>query len=95
MEIITELIVNNYVLILTITIILIFALIGYIYDSKKEESILRKSESELDEEAIQNIVIPDGKSLKDSVSVSKNINPETNSVELVDQSILSDDQKLE
>ncbi len=91
MEKIVEFVGNNYSWFLTITIILLFALIGYIYDSKRNKSdLLKKSEDELNEESIENIIVPDGKSLSDMVSKSKNINPETKGVELVDDTILND-----
>lgn len=91
MESIIEFISNNYAWFLTITIILLFALIGYIYDTKRDKSdLLKKQEIELDEAAIENIVAPEGKSLADAVSSSKNINKETKQVELVDETILND-----
>ena len=90
MDKIIEFIGNNYSWFLTITIILLFALIGYIYDSKRNKSdLLKKSEKELNEELIENIIVPEGKSLSDMVAKSKNINPETKSVELNDSTILS------
>ena len=83
MEKIIEFIANNYVWFLTITILLLFALIGYIYDTKKnDKDLLKKSEEELDEESLEKIKIPEDKSLSDMVSKSKNINPETKSVEV-------------
>ena len=72
---------------------MIFALIGYIYDNKKGESLIGKVEEELDEESLENLVVPEGKSLAETVSVSKNINPETRSVELLDKDILNDADK--
>lgn len=73
MEKLTEFVVNNYVLFLTITIILIFALIGYIYDSKKEkEDKVKKNEDEINEQMLENLVVPEGKSLADTVMASKN-----------------------
>ena len=87
---------NNFVWLLTFTIILLFALVGYIYDSKKnKDDLLRKKEEELNEEALNNIVIPEGKSLAETVNVSKNINPETKAVELTDQTILNQNQDNE
>ena len=83
MEKIIEFIANNYVWFLTITILLLFALIGYIYDTKKnDKDLLKKSEEELDEESLEKIKIPEDKSLSDMVSKSKNINPETKNVEV-------------
>ena len=83
MEKIVEFIANNYAWFLTITILLLFALIGYIYDTKKSKSdLMKKSEEELDEESLEKIQVPEDKSLSDMVSKSKNINPETKSVEI-------------
>ena len=93
MEKIIEFISNNYAWFLTITIILLFALIGYIYDSKRSKNdLLKKTEEEIDEESIENIVIENDKSLSDMISKSKNINPETKSVELDDKNILENNE---
>ena len=95
MENIIDFVSNNYAWFLTITIILLFALIGYIYDNKRNKNdLLKKTESELDEEALEKLVAPEGKSLADAVSISKNINPETKSVELVDGTILKEEEKV-
>ncbi len=89
MEKIIEFVANNYAWFLTITILLIFALIGYIYDTKREKKdLVKKSEDELNEEMLQNLVVPEGKSLAETVMSSKNINPETKAVELTDKTIL-------
>lgn len=91
MDKIIEFISNNYVWFLTITIILLFALIGYIFDTKKNENdLLKKTENEIDEESLENLSVPTGKSLADIVNNSKNINSETKNVELTDKSILDD-----
>ena len=83
---------NNYAWFLTIAIILLFALIGYIVDSQKsKKSLFVKNENEIDEEAIENLVVPEGKSLAETVNVSKNINKETKNIELSDESILKED----
>lgn len=90
---IIEFVSNNYAWFLTITLILLFALIGYIYDSKKNKSdLVKKQEQELDMESLENIVVPEGKSLQEVVTTSKNINPETKSVELTDVEILEDNK---
>ncbi len=87
-----EFIGNNYVWFLTISILLLFALIGYIYDSKKNKNdLIKKSESELAVESLEKIAAENNKSLSDMVSKSKNINPETKSVELTDKSILENE----
>ena len=83
---------NNYAWFLTITIILLYALIGYIVDTKKSKnSLFAKNENEIDEEAIENLIVPEGKSLAETVNVSKNINKETKNIELSDDSILKDE----
>jgi len=93
MDKIIEFIGNNYSWFLTFTIILLFALIGYIYDTKRNKNdLFKKTELEIDEESLENIIVPEGKSLADVVNVSKNINPETKSVELVDATILNETQ---
>lgn len=90
MEKIIEFIGNNYSWFLTITIILLFALIGYIVDSKKDKNdLIKKNEEALDEESLENIIVPEEKSLSDMMSKSKNIDPETKSVELTDETILN------
>ena len=85
---------NNYSWFLTISIILVLALIGYIYDTKRNRNdLLRKTEEEIDEEAFENITVQNDKGLAESVRVSKNINVETKEVELTDKSILEDNNK--
>lgn len=96
MENIIEFIGNNYAWFLTITIILLFALIGYIVDSKRNKNdLLKKTEIEIEEIDIENIKSQEGKSLNDVVSTSKNINPDTKSVELTDVEILNDEPEGE
>lgn len=66
MEKFVNFVANNYVWFLTITIILIFALIGYIYDSKKNKSnLFRKAENELEEQVIESIKEEEEQSLND------------------------------
>ncbi len=92
MEKLIEFVGNNYAWFLTITILLLFALIGYIYDGKRNKSdLVKKQEEEIDEIALESIVAnsEDNKSLGDMVSHSKNINPETKSLELNDNTILN------
>ena len=87
---------NHFVLLLSITIFLIFALIGYIYDTKKnKESIFKQNEDQIDEEAVANLAMLEGKSIKESVTNSKNINPETGGVELVDSTITNNSTQEE
>ncbi len=96
MDKIVEFVGNNYAWFLTITIILLFALIGYIYDSKRSKSDLMKKNEDKIEESLENLIIPEnmeGKNLQDMVAKSKNINPETKSVELNDPSILNEENK--
>lgn len=95
MEKIIEFVGNNYVWFLTLTILLIFALIGYIYDTKRDkEDLVKKSEDEINEEMLENLVVPEGKSLAESVNASKNINPETKAVELTDSTILNNNNEV-
>ena len=93
MDKIIEFIGNNYAWFLTISIILLFALIGYIVDTKRNKNdIFRQKEEELDEnyiEEIKNSSENTGKSLSDMVTKSKNINPETKGVELIDNTIVN------
>ena len=96
MEKIIEFVGNNYVWFLTFTILLIFALIGYIYDTKRsKEDLVKKSEDEINEELLENLVVPEGKSLADTVNASKNINPETKKVELTDSTILNNNSEVD
>ncbi len=93
MNSIIEFISNNYAWFLTFTIILLFALIGYIYDNKRNKNdLVKKQEEELEEESLKNIMVNEDKSLQDMVVKSKNINPETKSVELTDVEILGSDE---
>ena len=92
MEEIIEFVANNYAWFLTITIVLIFALIGYIYDAKKNSAdLVKKQEDELNEEIMDNLVSLEGKSLAETVMSSKKINSETKQVELTDESILNEE----
>ena len=85
-----EFIGNNYVWFLTVTIMLLFALIGYIYDTRKEKNdVFKKEEDEMDEASIKDLIVPEGKKLNESINTTKNINPETKNVELVDDTILN------
>lgn len=89
MEKVIEFIGNNYGWFLTATIILLFALIGYIVDTKRNKNdLLKKTENEIEEIDIENIKSQEGKSLSDVVTTSKNVNPDTKNVELVDEEIL-------
>ena len=93
MENIIEFIRDNYAWFLTISIILLFGLIGYIVDTKRNDNdLMKKAEDELDEDKLKELMSEsnnDGKSLSEMVSKSKNINPETKSVELVDNTIIN------
>ena len=96
MEKIVEFIGNNYAWFLTITIILLFALIGYIVDTKRNKNdLLKKTENEIEELNIENLKNQEGKSLNDVVGISKNINPDTGNVELTDNTILGEDKTEE
>jgi len=92
MEKIVEFIGNNYAWFLTITIILLFALIGYIVDTRKNKNdLFKKTENEIEEINIENYQIQEGKSLNEFVNNSKNINPDTKNVELTDSDILTEE----
>ena len=94
MEKIVEFIGNNYAWFLTITIILLFALIGYIIDNKRNKNdLLKKTENEIDEINLENIKVQESKSLNDMVTNSKNINSETKTVELTDKEIIEESKE--
>lgn len=96
MEKIIDFIGNNYSWFLTITIILLFGLIGYIYDNKRNKNdLLKKTEKEINEESLENIIVPEGKSLAEALNKSKNVNQETKNVELTDEAILQSDEQTE
>ena len=91
MEKVIIFIVRYYSWIVAATVLLIFALVGYIVDSKREKNdLFKKNEREIEEENIESLIIPEDKSLSESINVSKNINPETKKVELVDSDIIND-----
>ena len=96
MEKVIEFVGNNYAWFLTISIILLFALVGYIVDTKRtQKDLTKKAEDELDENVIEELKensMNDNKSLSDMVTKSKNINAETKAVELVDETILNEPQ---
>ena len=96
MEKMIEFVGNNYSWFLTISIILLFALIGYIVDTKRTKNdIFKKNEDEMNESILNDIMSDNNntnKSLSDMVSKSKNINAETKSVELVDETILNNQE---
>lgn len=94
MDTIINFLTENYPIFLTVTIILLFALIGYIYDNKKnKEDIFTRNEREMQEMSVENIQIDENKNINDLVSDTKNINPETKQVELTDKEILEDIQE--
>ena len=73
---------DNYIWFLVITIFLIFALIGYLYDTKRSRTdyIYRNNKNE--ELINENIIIPENKSINDllsnNVSDGNTLNLETN-----------------
>lgn len=90
MEKLTEFAGEHYVLFLTITLLFLFALIGYIVDARREKNdLFRKKENAEDEESFENIVVPEGKKLNEMVSNTKAINPDSKQVILTDESILN------
>jgi len=90
MNIIIDFISDNYSWFLTITLILLFALIGYIFDTKREKNdLMKKSENEIDEESIENIIISEEKSLAEAVGNNKTPTSEIveneNNIELIEK----------
>lgn len=86
---------DHFTLFLTITILLIFALIGCIYDGRKSKiDMVSKNEEDILDENINNIQVDNNKSLAETVNVSKNINEETGSVMLTDESILNNQNNI-
>jgi hypothetical protein len=73
--------------------LLLFALIGYIVDSRREKNdLFRKTSENIDEESLENLVVPEGKKLSDMVSKSASLDPTTKNVVLTDESIKSNAQ---
>lgn len=61
---------DNYIWFLVITIFLIFALIGYIYDNKRSKTdYIRKNDNLVQEEEIE---LPEGKSINDLINSTDN-----------------------
>lgn len=69
---------NNFIWFLVISIFLIFALIGYIYDMKKEKNNYLKNETVGSSVEPENIVIPENKSINDMLSANKTDEKEEN-----------------
>ncbi len=57
MDKLIEFVGNNYAWFLTITIILLFALIGYIYDNRKTNLKIKEEDEVKDEEELANEVV--------------------------------------
>ena len=77
---------DNYVWFLVISIFLIFALIGYIVDSRRDESLLNRRKKEpTDIETIE-IDIPEDKSINDA------INSNSMAIEMEDNSALNNEE---
>ena len=61
---------DNYIWFLLITIFLIFALIGYIYDNKRSKTdYIKKNDALVQEEEIE---LPEGKSINDLINSTDN-----------------------
>lgn len=61
---------DNYIWFLLITIFLIFALIGYIYDDKRSKTdYINKNDALVQEEEIE---LPEGKSINDLINSTDN-----------------------
>ena len=70
---IIEFVSNNYGWFLTITIFLLFSLIGYIYDNRKNKNTpieKKKDDKQIDENYLEQLKIEEGKSLQDYVNSS-------------------------
>ncbi len=67
---------DNYVWFLLITIFLIFALIGYLYDTKKSKTDYIKKNENLVKEVEEEIELPEGKSINELVNNTSNIENE-------------------
>lgn len=61
---------DNYIWFLLITIFLIFALIGYIYDNKRSKTDYINKNAELVQE--EEIELPEGKSINDLINSTDN-----------------------
>ena len=60
MEKVIEFATNNYGWILTITILLVFGLVGYFVDSKKaRDNLAKKKEEEIDADYLKNLLLND------------------------------------
>ena len=79
MEALTEFIGRNYGWFLTITIILLFALIGYIYDSKRGKDSIGGSD-EIDEDYINHLSVSEDKKIGENINQGT-INTEQQNVE--------------
>lgn len=62
---------NNYVWFMVISIFLIFALIGYIYDIKREKNDNFSKVNTSADISQENIIIPENKSINDMLSANK------------------------
>ncbi len=102
MEKFSEFLVNNYIWFLVATLILLFALIGYIVDSKKKDKedkeikeVKKKTKEEETKESIKDM---GSKTLNDVVN---NSNPEVKedilkeSIESYDQPLIVEEEKKE
>ena len=77
---------DNYVWFLVISIFLIFALVGYIGDSRRDESLLNRRKKEPSDIETMEIDIPEDKSINDT------INNNSMAIEMEDNSVLSNEE---
>lgn len=77
---------DNYVWFLVISIFLIFALIGYIVDSRRDESLLNRRKKEPSDIETIEIDIPEDKSINDA------INSNSMAIEMEDNSALNNEE---
>ena len=83
MDKIIEFATNNFGWILTITILLIFGLIGYIVDSKREKEKVVTLEEEINEEYLKNLLMND-ETKQDVNIIGKKIETEKNTIENIE-----------
>ena len=77
---------DNYVWFLVISIFLIFALIGYIVDSRRDESLLNRRKKEPSDIVTMEIDIPEDKSINDTITNN------SMAIEMEDNSELSNEE---
>ncbi len=73
---------DNYVWFLVITIVLLFALIGYFYDTRKNKyDLFKKNESALEDE-LKKYTLPEDKSINDMLNNNNENNDSKDGINL-------------